>query len=412
VRLLADAQRSVLEAMTPLAEIEAPLDQALGLALARDVVAPHPVPPFANSGMDGFAVRSDDMRSVPVELRVLEDVAAGSVPTRIVEAGTAIRIMTGAPLPVGADAIAIVEDGEMLADGMVRLSAVVEPGQHVRVAGGDLAQGQTVLRAGTRLAPADLGVLASIGVDRPRVRRRPVVAILSTGDELVPYGTVELRPGAIRDSNRPMLAAMLREMGATVMDLQIVPDDERLLRAALDEAAGGSDAVVTSGGVSMGEYDLVKQVLASLGSVEFWQVAMQPAKPFAFGFLGDTPLFGLPGNPVSVAVAFEQFVRPALLHRMGASRLFRRRSFAWAGEALSTNSDRTVFVRVSVSQEDGRDVVRRSGGQGSNVLGAFAAADAFAVIPVGTGDVGAGDRVEVEWFRAPETRTMEEVLGG
>jgi molybdopterin molybdotransferase len=209
-----------------------------------------------------------------------------------------------------------------------------------------------------------------------------------------------------------MLAAMLREMGATVMDLQIVPDDERLLRAALDEAAGGSDAVVTSGGVSMGEYDLVKQVLASLGNVEFWQVAMQPAKPFAFGFLGDTPLFGLPGNPVSVAVAFEQFVRPALLHRMGASRLFRRRSLAWAGESLSTNSDRTVFVRVSVSQEDGRDVVRRSGGQGSNVLGAFAAADAFAVIPVGTGDVGAGDRVEIEWFRAPETRTMEEVLGG
>jgi molybdenum cofactor synthesis domain-containing protein len=412
VRPLEDAQRDVLAAMQPLPVEHVTLSQASGLCLAEDLVAPHDVPPFDNSGMDGFAVRSADVIDVPVELEVLEDVPAGTVAVAEVGPGTAIKIMTGAPMPVGADAVVIVEDSEMLEDRTVRLRSAAHPGQHVRSAGGDIAAGDVVLAAGTRLGPAHLGLLASIGVAEPLVRRRPVVAVLSTGDEVSPADTTDLKPGAIRDSNRPILIGLLEELGARVIDLGIVPDDERLLRGALGEASEAADAVITSGGVSMGEYDLVKQVLGSLGHVEFWRVAMQPAKPFAFGFLDDTPLFGLPGNPVSVAVAFEQFVRPALLHRMGARALFRRRSRGIAGEALSTNPDKVVFLRVTVTSEDGEDVVRRAGGQSSNVLSALAAADAFAVVPVGAGDVAVGDTIELEWFRAPESRTMEEAIGG
>lgn len=414
MRPLHEAQRDVLATMTLLPEATVQLADAAGLVLAEDVIAPHDVPSFANSGMDGFAVRAVDVANPPVELEVIEDLPAGSVPSRVVDPGTAIKIMTGAPMPDGADAVVMVEDSEMLDATHVRLHASVEVGRHVRPVGGDVVRGSIVLRSGTRLGPAHLGVLASVGVASPPVRRRPVVAVLSTGDELVMPDTDRVRPGAIRDSNRPTLIALLEELGATVLDLGIVGDDERLLRAALGEAASSADAVLTSGGVSMGEYDLVKQVLGSLGSIEFWRVAMQPAKPFAFGLIGDdrTPLFGLPGNPVSVVVAFEQFVRPALLCRMGARLLFRRRSFGVAGESLITNPDKTVFLRVVVAQEAGRDTVYRSGGQGSNVLSALAGADAFAVIPVGTGTVESGDPVEIEWFRAPEARTMEEAIDG
>jgi len=315
-------------------------------------------------------------------------------------------------MPDGADAVVIVEDSESGDDGSVTLLATAAPGDHVRRAGGDIEEGATVLPAGTRLNPMHLGLLASVGDGEPEVVERPTVAVLSTGDELVSANAPMLRPGIIRDSNRPMLIAELAELGVEVLDLGIIPDDVRLLRSALGEAASNADAVLTSGGVSMGEYDLVKQVLLELGRVDFWRVAMQPAKPFAFGFLGDTPLFGLPGNPVSVMVAYEQFVRPALLRRMGATRLFRRRSTAVLGTPVATNPGKTVFVRVCVEIGAESMTVVPSGGQGSNVLSALAAADAFAIIPVGVGDVAAGATVELEWFRSPETRTYEEVLGG
>jgi molybdopterin molybdotransferase len=318
--------------------------------------------------------------------------------------------MTGASIPAGADAVVMVEDTEPAAGG-VRVAASVAAGDNVRPAGGDLEAGETVFEPGDRISPAHIGVLASIGVAEPLVVRRPTVAVLSTGDELVPVGTATLPPGVIRDSNGPMLAAMLRELGVTVLDMGIVPDDEIRLRSSLAEAASGADAVVTSGGVSMGEHDLVKKVLAELGSVDFWKVAMQPAKPFAFGFLDATPLFGLPGNPVSVIVAFEQFVRPALLRRMGARRLFRPRGRAVAGEHLRTDREKTVFLRVVVRPGDAATGVFLAGGQGSNVLSALAAADAFAVVPAGVDTVEIGEPVELEWFRAAETRTMEEVLG-
>ena len=411
MRPLEEAQAAVLDAVPQLPVQSATLREARGLVLADDVVASHDIPPFANSAMDGYAVRSTDVASVPTTLEVLEDVPAGSMPTREVTSGTAIKIMTGAPLPVGADAVVKVEDTDAGSDNVV-ISAAAPAGTAVRLPGGDVERGTTVLTAGTRLSAAHLGVLAAVGAAFPKVTRRPTVAVLSTGDEVVPPETGMLGPGKIRDTNRPILQAVLEDFGAVVVDYGIVADDATQLNQTLGHAARNADVVVTSGGVSMGEYDLVKQELAALGTVEFWKVAMQPAKPFAFGSLGGTPLFGLPGNPVSVFVAFEQFLRPALLHMMGADLLFRERVPAVAGDSFDTDPEKTVFARVATERR-GRDLVARaSGGQQSNVLSALAAADAFAVIPRGVGRVEAGEPLDLELFRAPERRTKEEVCGG
>lgn len=400
----------MLEAVGPLPVQSATLREARGLVLAEDVTAPHDIPPFANSAMDGYAVIAADVAEAPVTLRVLEDVPAGSTPSMEVVSGAAIKIMTGAPLPAGADAVVKVEDTDGGSEDVV-INAAAPVGTAVREAGGDIAAGTLVLKAGTRLTAPHLGVLASIGVAFPKVRRRPTVALMSTGDEVVPPETATLDPGKIRDTNRPSLQAALEDFGAVVVDYGIVPDDAEALNKTLGHAARNADVVVTSGGVSMGEYDLIKQELAELGTVDFWKVAMQPAKPFAFGSLGGTPLFGLPGNPVSVFVAFEQFLRPALLHMMGAHLLFRPRLAAVAGEELSTDPEKTVFVRASVQRSDAGLVASKSGGQQSNVLTALATADAFAVVPRGVGTVAAGDPVELELFRSPETRSRQEALG-
>jgi molybdopterin molybdotransferase len=408
---LVEAQREILAAMAPLREAEVPLAEALGLCLTEDVVAPYPVPPFANSSVDGFAVQAADTGAAPTELEVLEDVPAGRWPAGPLRSGAAVRIMTGAPLPEGADAVVMVEQTAALAAGRVRVLSPVAPGDGVRVAGSDLPAGAAVFRAGERLGPAHLGVLAALGLARPRVRRRPRVALLSTGNEVMPPDTAELAPGCIRDANRPLLAGMLAEVGAEVLDLGIVGDDAAQLADALQSAAADADAVITSGGVSVGDYDLVKQVLASLGGVQLWRVALQPGKPFAFGALGETPFFGLPGNPVSVMVAFEQLVRPALLRRMGARVLFRPRLPGVLVEATRTDPERTVFLRVQAAFRSGRWEAMPSGAQGSHVLSALTRADAFAVVPAGTGDLPAGAAVELEMFRWPETRSMEEALG-
>lgn len=412
MRPLAAAQSDVLAAIDPLPIDNVELAEALGLALAEPIVAHHDLPPFANSAMDGYAVIATDVAKPPVTLPVLEDVAAGSVPSQVVTPGTAIKIMTGAPMPAGADTIVPVEDTEPGLD-EVRILTGAPRGASVRPAGDDVSAGTEVLEAGETLTPARLGVCASLGYDRPLVRRRPRVAILSTGDEIVPPDTTNLQPGKIRDANRFTLRGMLEDVGADVIDFGIVGDDADLLRAALADAAASADVVVTSGGVSMGEYDLVKHLLAELGSVDFWKVAMKPAKPFAFGRLADTPFFGLPGNPVSVAVAFEQFLRPALLHMMGATKLFRPRFTGMLDEPVRTDPEKDVFLRVTIEPgEDGMLHAGSSGAQGSNILTALAAADGFAVIPVGIGSVGAGSLVQLEMLRMPATRTAEEVTGG
>jgi molybdenum cofactor synthesis domain-containing protein len=407
MRPLPDAQRDVLAAVRRLPVVEVDLDAALGLVLAEDVFAPHDVPPFANSAMDGFAVIGSDVSTAPVELEVSEDVAAGHVARGAVTPGSAIRIMTGAPLPDGADTVVRVEDTES-SHGRVRIHVSVAPGTAVRQAGGDVAAGSLVFGAGTQLTPAHLGVLAAIGAARPAVHRNPCVALMSTGDEVLPPDTPSLTPGTIRDANRPLLKGLLAEAGVEVRDFGIVPDDAGLLRSTLRTAAAECDVVVTSGGVSMGDYDLVKQILTELGSVELWKVAMQPAKPFAFGSIEGTPLFGLPGNPVSVMVAFENFLRPALLHMRGASRVFRPESTGTWAERVKTDPAKTVFLRV---KRDAEGAVRLAGSQQSNALSATATADAFAVVVAGVESMEVGDVVPLLEFRLPASRTIQEVLG-
>jgi len=401
MRPLEDARAEVLETVFPLGSETVPLAEAEGRILAEDVRAPTDVPPFPNSAMDGFAVIASDVASPPVRLRVVEDVPAGSVATRTVTSGMANKIMTGAPMPAGADAVVKVEVTRQPDPETVVILEAVAPGTAVRPAGGDMPAGSLVLGAGAALGPVELGLLATAGVGSPRVGRRPRVALMATGDELRPAETVALEPGQIRDSNRPLLRGLIHQAGGEVIDLGIVGDEEAALTNALNRAAEESDAIVTSGGVSMGEYDLIKRVLSARGTVDFWQVAMQPAKPFAFGHIESVPLFGLPGNPVSVMVAFEQFARPALLKMQDATRLFRPRIVVPMGEAIDTDPEKVVFVRVALHREGHGLTARSSGGQSSNVLSALGAADGLAVVPVGTGRVDEGSLVEVELFRHP-----------
>jgi molybdopterin molybdotransferase len=412
LRSLSEARRDVLAVVPALPVVSVGLLEASGLVLAQPVVAPHDVPQFSNSAMDGYAVRAEDVQDPPVVLEVIEDLPAGYVASFSVRPGTATKIMTGAPIPDGADAVVPVEDTEQQ-DDRVSIGSAVGVGANVRATGGDVGAGTRVFEAGERLGAAHLGVLASLGVSAPTVRRRPRVAILSTGDEVMDPAVVELQPGQIRDSNRVVLNSLLQESGADVLDLGIVRDDADLLRATLDRAAGRADVIITTGGVSMGEYDLVKKVLSDLGEIDFWQVAMQPGKPFAFGLLKGTPFFGLPGNPVSVMVAFEQFTRPALLHMMGATNLFRPRVPGRLLQSVDTNREKVVFLRVRAAlDETGRWVAELSGGQLSNMLSAMAYGNAFSVSPVGTDVIAAGDEVELEMFTWPETRTKGEVLDG
>jgi molybdopterin molybdotransferase len=409
---LPEAQREVLASLEPLPREHVELSAARGLVLAESVVAGHDLPPFANSAMDGYAVIAGDVAGAPVDLFVIEDVAAGSVPTQRVTPGTAVKIMTGAPMPAGADAVVRVEDTEPGTD-KVHILVAVPPGGSVRPAGDDVPEGTVVLEAGERLTPARMGVCASLGYHAPLVGRRPRVAVMSTGDEIVPAHSEELQPGKIRDANRFTLRGALDELGAEVLDYGIVGDDREELQRQLAGAAGEGDVVVTSGGVSMGEYDVVKHLLREMGSVDFWQVAMKPAKPFGFGRVEGTPFFGLPGNPVSVAIAFEQFVRPGLLHMMGSTHLFRPRIKAILEQSVSTEPTRTEFLRVTLTPgDDGVMRARLSGGQGSNILTALAAANALAVIPAGTSEVEAGELVDVELMQLPESRTAAEVTGG
>lgn len=403
MRRLVDARADVLTALPRLGDEVVGIGEALNRITAGDVVSDVHVPPFANSAMDGFAVIASDLAVAPVELAVIEDVPAGTVPTMEVRSGTAIKIMTGAPMPMGADAVAHVEITSMVDDETVRIAESVEVGAAVRRAGGDVEPGDIVVEKGVRLTPRHLATIASVA-GRVMVSRFPTVAVMSTGDEIVPPDTVQLSPGTIRDTNRVMLVGLLAEMGVPVVDLGIVPDDDRRLRAAFAEAASAADIVVSTGGVSMGDHDYVKQVLGEGGSVHFWKVAMQPAKPFAFGDIDGVPLFGLPGNPVSTFVAFEQFVRPGILHMMGARSILRPRILGTMGEDVTTSVDKEVFVRVLLADDGGRFVAVKSGGQGSNVLSALAGADAFAVVPVGTESVSAGDGVILEMFRWPENR--------
>ncbi len=402
---LEDARAYVLEACRTLAPVSMPLAQALGRVTAVAVVSEEAVPPFDNSAMDGFAVRAADTATAPVSLAVVATLAAGEAPSAEVGPGQAVRIMTGAPLPPGADAVIMVEQTAPGHDGAsVEIRMVVAPGTACRRTGDDLAAGDVVAAAGVVLSAGHLGVLASVGVTDVTVFPPARVGVLSTGDELV-TGSGPLRPGQIRDSNRPTLCALVNQAGCQAVDLGTVVDDEAAITEAFTAAASTCDAVVTSGGVSMGDFDLVKVVLDRLGDMRWMQLAIKPAKPFAFGVVGTTPVFGLPGNPVSSMVSFELLARPALRKMTGfPSSAWRRPAVAAvADEDLDRRPDgKTHFVRVVATVgDDGRHHVRSAGGQGSHHLSAMAAANALAVLDLGGGGVAAGASVPVLLLEAP-----------
>jgi molybdopterin molybdotransferase len=382
---LDEARAYVLDGCTPLDPVDTPLAEALGCVAAERVEAREPLPPFANTAMDGYAVRAADTADAPVELDVIGFLGAGHAFEGEVGPGQAVRIMTGAPMPAGADAVVLVERTAQLDGGRARIDITVEVGTAVRPAGDDLQPGDVIVDAGTVLTPAHLGLLATVGRSTVRVVRRPRVGVMSTGDELV-VGDVELEPGQIRDSNRPTLLALVRQAGFDAVDLGVVRDDEAAITAAIEAATSTCDALITSGGVSMGDLDFVKVVLDRIGDMRWMQVAIKPAKPLAFGTVQGMPVFGLPGNPVSSAVSFELFARAGLRKLAGHSSLVRPAVQVVAGEDLDRRADgRTEFRRVVVSIESGRYVARSAGGQGSHQLAALAAANALAVLPDGDG---------------------------
>lgn len=380
-----------------------PFDEGVGRVLAEAIVSSEDVPHFANSAMDGFAVRATDVSEPDAVLEVLADLPAGQVASVSMSDGQAIRIMTGAPMPDGADTVVRVEDTAAEGD-KVRIHTVVEEGTYVREAGGDVRAGQVVFDSGLRMGPIHVGVLATLGLVEPVVSRRPRVGVMSTGNELQPPATQDLAPGMIRDSNRPMLVGLLEDAGAEVIDYGRIGDDADELRAALGRAAVETDAIVTTGGVSMGDYDVTKLVLREEAGVDFIKVAMKPGKPLAFGRLGGAPFFGLPGNPVSVVVSFEQFVRPALLTMQGASAVLRPQMTVAAGERLVADPAKTVFLRVRLEGDGAALRATQAGGQASNILSVAAVADAFAVVPIGVETIDEGEPVLIELFRSPETR--------
>jgi molybdopterin molybdotransferase len=392
----------VLERVSPLSPVRTRTIAAVGCVLAEAVTSPEDVPPFANTAMDGYAVRAADTAGAtevnPVELPVVAEVAAGHPAERGLGAGEAMRIFTGAPMPDGADAVIMVEQTTRLDDGTrVALGAEVPPGTAVRVAGDDLRTGDAVFGTGEPISPGHLGVLAGIGVNEVLAHPRPRIGVLSTGDELVEAG-LPVGPGQIRDSNRATLLALVAQNGWQAVDLGLIRDDEPAITAAITDGAATCDAVITSGGVSMGDIDLVKVVLDRIGDMRWMQIAIRPAKPFAFGLVGErsTPVFGLPGNPVSSMVSFELLARPALRRLAGHADLLRPEVRAVAAEAFRRRPDgKTHFVRVQVDRDaDGVLHVRSAGGQGSHHLTAMARAQGLLRLPDGDGAT-VGDEVRV-----------------
>lgn len=401
-----DQLAHVLSGLEPLGTEELPLAAALGRTLAADLRSRTDIPVFDNSAMDGYAVRHEDVAHAspehPVTLEVVADLPAGSAEDPPLAPGTAARIMTGAPVPADADAIVPVEHTdagfEQAGGTHVTITTAPRPAAHIRRTGEDLSAGDVVLAAGSVLSPRHLSAAAAAGHPTLTVHRAPRVAVLATGSELVPPGQ-PLGRGQIPESNSTLLAALMVEAGATVERAVTVPDDDAALRAELDDAvAAGVDLVVLSGGVSVGAYDVTKAVLAPLGTVDFVSVAMQPGKPQAFGRLpGGTPVFGLPGNPVSACVSFEVFVRPAVGRLLGRAQLTRRMLTAQVSDGWRTPPGRAQYMPVVLDAGSDGLWVRRAtrGGSGSHLVGGLAAADGFAVVGADVTEVRRGDSVGV-----------------
>jgi molybdopterin molybdotransferase len=392
------ARAAILSCLKKIDEYETvPLRQAQGRVLAQEIVPSINVPSHDNTAMDGYAIRSQDFLDQEISLTEIGTALAGRPFKGKVGAGQCVRVMTGAVMPEGTDTVVIQE--VVKADGR---QVVVPPGQkakqNVRYAGEDLKVGVPVLQPGRLVGSADLGLIASLGIGEVKVKRKLRVAFFSTGDELASIGK-PLQEGEVYDSNRYTLHGMLARLGVEILDMGVVRDDPALLKAAFTKAASSADVVITTGGVSVGEADFVKQLMAELGEVLFWKIAMRPGRPMAFGKIGNAFLFGLPGNPVAVAVTFHQFVRDALLHISG-----RTDDFAIpllkvaAGEKLRKVPGRTEYQRGILYQEKNEWRVRITGQQGSGVLRSMSEANCFIVLEHERGAVAAGEPVQVQLF--------------
>jgi molybdopterin molybdotransferase len=385
-----EARARILAAFAPLPMVRAPLADVMGCVLSLDVIAGSSVPAFPNAAMDGFAVRARDTAGArpdqPARLRVVAEAAAGYASAAVVSPGTAVRIMTGAPVPDRADAVVRFEETAERANGhhcgpgnTIAIYTAAQPGENIRPVGEDVHAGETVLTAGARVRPAEIGVLAALNRTRVSVHRRPRVGILATGDEIVDADE-PLGPGQIRNSNAPMIAALVTRCGGEAVPLGIARDTEDDLRVRLGQA-NGLDLLLTTGGVSVGDYDLVKQVLQAEGRIDLWEVRIKPGKPLAFGCLGRTPVLGLPGNPVAAAVAFEQFARPAMRKMLGDRCLDIPTVIARLSGRIENRGGRRHYVRVAVAASPQGYIARVAGGQGSGVLSTLTKANGFLVIP-------------------------------
>lgn len=412
--IVEEAQDRVLKAFKPLGATRVPILDAVDRFAAEDVWSDVDIPPHDNSSMDGYAVQAADTAGatsdIPITLTVIGDLPAGYVPEREVLSGTAVRIMTGAPLPPGADAVVKVEDTASVGED-VDILAEVAPGNYVRLSGEDVRRGSLILPKGTRLRSQEIGMLAALGRPEIAVGRRPRVAVLATGDELVAIDE-SLAPGKIRNANSYSNAAQIAHHGGEPVVLGIARDTVEELTARIEEGLRqGVDLFLTSGGVSVGRFDLVKDVLAAQGSMDFWRVRMKPGKPLAFGRLdlpsewdktggggaGATtsiPILGLPGNPVSVMVSFEMFVRPALLKMQGARKLRRPTVEATLMDEIEYKDERRHYVRVQLVWEEDEYHAYLTGDQGSGILSSMLKANALAVIPEDWDHAPAGARVE------------------
>ena len=393
-----EALEKILSHIHPLGTEKISLLDALGRVIAEDVYAKRDIPPFDNSAMDGYAVRSVDVdqatRDHPVRLEGIEDLPAGFVSKKVLQKGQAIRIMTGAPIPKGSDAVIPVEETTKEGNEAVILKATV-PGDCIRKAGEDVKKGDRVVFAGDVIRPSEIGMLASVSRSSIVVYQRPSVAILCTGEELVDVDE-ELGDARIVSSNSYTLAAQVKDCGAIPIQLGIAKDRREEITSKLRQGLR-ADVLISSAGVSVGDYDFVKDVLRDLGmQMVFWKVAMKPGRPLAFGTIGTKPVFGLPGNPVSSMVSFEQFVRPSLLKMMGHRRLFRPIIEAILKEDVHKEPERRHFIRAFVSFESDRYFVSTTGDQGSGILWSMVKANGLIIIPEGQGTVRAGEKVQVQ----------------
>jgi molybdopterin molybdotransferase len=412
----------VLKTVHSLDISETPLEDALGLVLAEDIVSRDNIPPFDNSAMDGYAVRGADVVEAsadnPVTLDVIDDIKAGGVPMTAIRSGTAARIMTGAQMPEGADTVVRVEDTTTDESGArrsfktsgtgdntlkpVTIAAKIKRGGNVRYAGEDVAVGETVISAGQELKPAEIGLLASLGFPKVKVFRRARIAIVTTGDELLDVDQ-PLVPGKIRNSNAYSLAAQVTEAGATPIRLGIALDTKEAAHKLFAEAIAQADIVLTTGGVSVGKYDVVKDVLEEMGANQkFWKVAQKPGHPLGFWTLNDRYVFGLPGNPVATMVCFEEYVRPAIRRMMGQSYLYRPEVQAVSTSDIHKRLGRFHYIRVRVERKDGDYYVSSTGPQGSGILKSMVLADGLALIPADVETVKTGDRVATRLIAMPE----------